>query len=239
MNDLQDLKTLIDSFVAYRNILVPLQESLHSVVESYGSIKDDISHLEQTFGGQTKVQLDKIYSTLSQQAKSSSELSDRIDKFLTGSDRYTKMIAETMEKFSQIEDRLSAVDQIERKAEEQIKRLDGIINEKKVNYNIKDLEKRLESYDKNIEKVSEFINKDVARVLQENAKKIDDIRKDNEILSNTLSAQEKTVETLIATFRETNSLLRDSVEKSDVNEAYLFDVLDKWATSRKIKFKKQ
>ena len=108
-----------------------------------------------------------------------------------------------------------------------------------INYNLKDLEKRLESYDRNIEKVSEFINKDVARVLQENGKKIDDIRKDNEVLSNTLSAQEKTVETLIATFRETNSLLRDSVEKSDVNEAYLFEVLDKWATSRKIKFKRQ
>ena len=144
MNNTEDLKALIDSFLAYRNILVPLQESLHSAVESYGSIKDDISRLEQTFGGQTKAQLDKIYLTINQQARSSAEMSEKIDKFVAGIDRYTKMMADTNEKFSNIEEKLLTINAIEKNAEEQIQRLDAIINEKKINYNIKDLQKTLE-----------------------------------------------------------------------------------------------
>lgn len=237
MNNTEDLKALIDSFLAYRNILVPLQESLHSAVESYGSIKDDISRLEQTFGGQTKAQLDKIYLTINQQARSSAEMSEKIDKFVAGIDRYTKMMADTNEKFSNIEEKLLTINAIEKNAEEQIQRLDAIINEKKINYNIKDLQKTLESYNKNVERVSDFINKDVAKVLQDNGKKIDEIKRDNELLSESLKSQGQTVDSLISAFRETNSLLRKSIESEDVNESYIFDILDKWASSRRVKIK--
>lgn len=237
MNNTEDLKALIDSFLAYRNILVPLQESLHSAVESYGSIKDDIARLEQTFGGQTKAQLDKIYSTINQQAKSSAEMSDKIDKFVAGIDRYTKMMADTNEKFSNIEEKLLTINAIEKNAEEQIVRLDAIINEKKINYNIKDLQKTLENYNKNVERVSDFINKDVAKVLQDNGKKIDDIKRDNDLLAESMKSQGQTVDTLISVFRETNSLLRKTMENEDVNESYIFDILDKWASSRKVKIK--
>ena len=35
-----------------------------------------------------------------------------------------------------------------------------------------------------------------------------------------------------------NELLKKIVEKQDVNEAYIFDILDKWAEDRKVKIKK-
>ena len=47
----------------------------------------------------------------------------------------------------------------------------------------------------------------------------------------------KVLDKLSETYKETNALLRKIVEKEDVNEAYIFDVLDKWAQSRKVKIK--
>ena len=236
---MNEFKELIDSFIAYRNILTPLQESLRSVVESYGSIKDDLTRLDKTFSGETKQQLDKIYSTLSAQAKSSQELAQKIEKFSESSDKYIQAVTEMTNKFSGIEQKLRAVDELEKTAEAQLSRLDEIIEEKRVSYNVKDLQRTLDSYNKNVEKVSEFINKDIALVLQQNGKTIDEIRRENESLSKEVAQQNKTVAELIGTFRETTSLLRKSVDSESVNEEYLFDILDKWASDRKVKIKKK
>ena len=43
------IKELIDSFIAYRNLLAPLQESLHSVSKSYEEIRNDLDNLTKTF----------------------------------------------------------------------------------------------------------------------------------------------------------------------------------------------
>lgn len=239
MSEMNEFKELIESFVAYRNILTPLQESLRSVVESYGSIKDDLTRLDKTFSGETKQQLDKIYSTLASQAKSSQDLAQKIEKFATSSDRYVQAIEEMTAKFSSIEEKLRAVDELEKGAEAQLKRLDTIIDEKRVSYNVKDLQRSLDAYNKNVEKVSEFINKDIASVLQQNGKTIEEVRRENEALSREVSEQNKTVNELIGTFRETTTLLRKTVESESVNEEYLFDVLDRWASDRKVKIKKK
>ena len=237
MNETNGLKELIEAFTAYRNVLTPLQQNLNTVVESYGSIKDDLNRLDKTFSGETKTQLDKIYVTLNSQAKSSQELAAKIDRFSQSSEKYEQAVADMTGKFASIEKRLSDIDALESKAEEQLKRLDEIANEKKISYNVKDLQKTLDQYNKNVEKVSEFINKDVASVLTENGKKIDGIKKEHEVLSVIVAEQSKTVAELLLAFRETGSLLRQSVEKEQVNEEYLFAVLDKWANARKIKIK--
>lgn len=239
MSEMNEFKELIDGFLAYRNILTPLQESLRSVVESYGSIKDDLARLDKTFSGETKQQLDKIYSTLASQAKSSQDLADKIEKFSSSSDRYVQAIAGMTAKFSSIEEKLATVDGLEKSAEAQLARLDAIIEEKKVSYNVKDLQRSLDAYNKNVEKVSEFINKDIASVLQQNGKAIEEVRKENELLSREVSEQNKSVTELVGAFRETTAVLRKTVESESVNEEYLFDVLDRWASDRKVKIKKK
>lgn len=239
MSEINEFKELIDSFLAYRNILTPLQESLRSVVESYGSIKDDLTRLDKTFSGETKQQLDKIYATLASQAKSSQELAQKIETFASSSDRYVRAVENMTAKFSSIEEKLRTVDDLEKSAEAQLSRLDAIIEEKKVSYNVKDLQKSLDAYNKNVEKVSEFINKDIASVLQQNGKAIEEVRKENEALSREVGEQNKTVNELVGAFRETTSLLRKTVESESVNEEYLFDILDKWASDRKVKVRKK
>ena len=47
------------------------------------------------------------------------------------------------------------------------------------------------------------------------------------------------MESLIEEYKATNAFLRKIVENNDVNESYLFDVLDKWAQDRKVKIKKK
>ncbi|MBR1748124.1 MAG: hypothetical protein IJ735_08005 [Clostridia bacterium] len=236
--ELKELQELIDAFVAYRDVLTPLQENLRSVVDAYGGIRADVERLDRTFSGETKAQLEKIYASLSTQAKSSRELTEKIDEFSKSGVRYGQAVSDMTEKFSAIEQRLKSIDEMERAAEEQLARLDKIVNEKKVSYNVKDLQKSLEKYNQNVERVSEFINRDVAAVLTENGKRIEEIRRENEAMSAALAEQNKTVKELIHAFRETTETLRNTVEGERVNEEYIFTILDKWAASRKVKVKK-
>ena len=153
MSEVKELQELIEAFVAYREVLTPLQENLRSVADAYGGIKSDVERLDKTFSGETKVQLDKIYQSLSNQAKSSRELTEKIDAFAKAGERFSQAVAEMTNKFSAIEERLNAIDKLEKTAEEQLARLDNVVNEKKVTYNVKDLQKSLDQYNKNVERV--------------------------------------------------------------------------------------
>ena len=238
MSEVNKLQELIDAFIAYREVLTPLSENVKAVADAYGGIKADVEKLDKTFSGDAKNQLDKIYNSLSQQAKSSRELTQKIDEFARSGEKFGQVVGEMTEKFAVIEQRLAAVDQLEKTAEEQLARLDAIVNEKKVSYNVKDLQRSLDQYNKNVERISDFINQDVAGVLQENGKKIEEIKKENEAMNRSLAEQNKTVQELLSAFRETTDVLKNTVEGEAVNEAYLYDVLDKWAASRKVKTKK-
>ena len=54
-----------------------------------------------------------------------------------------------------------------------------------------------------------------------------------------ISGEKKAVEQLAAEYRETVRLLRSAVESNDVNMAYIYDILDKWAEDRKVRTKKK
>lgn len=43
------IKELIDSFIAYRNLIAPLQDSLNSVSKSYEEIRNDLDNLTKVF----------------------------------------------------------------------------------------------------------------------------------------------------------------------------------------------
>ena len=48
MND-NSVKELIDSFIAYRNMIAPLEESLRQVSKTYGEIREDLDSLSKNF----------------------------------------------------------------------------------------------------------------------------------------------------------------------------------------------
>ena len=238
MSDINDIKQLIDSFSAYRNVLTPLQESLHSLAETYSAIREDLDNLSKSLSGNAGGQLEKIHSTLAQQAKSGQELIRRIDEYAESGEKYSRAVADMTKRFEQIADRLSAIDQIEKTAEAIMGRLEELVEEKRASYNVKELQRSLDTYNKNVEKISEFINKDIATVLQQNADKIESIRRENEALASVVGEQGKAVSELTAMFAETSVLLRQAVERGAVNEEYIFDAFDKWAVDRKVKIKK-
>ena len=129
---------------------------------------------------------------------------------------------------------MRAVNELETKAEEQIGKLDAILEEKKRSYNVRELQKTLDNYNANVQKVSEFINKDVAESLANNYQKLDGIRNGNETLTKLIETENAKVDTLLATYKSTNELLKRVVEEEDLNEDYIFDILDKWAKTRKV-----
>ena len=238
MND-NSLKELIDSFIAYRNLIAPLQESLHAVSKTYGEIRDDLDALSKNFSGSAAGQLDRVHSILNSQAKSGQELSRRIDEYAQSGEKYSKAVSEMSSRFSQVVNRIDSLQEIENSARSQIERIDTLIAEKKSSYNLKELQKSLDGYNTNVEKISDFINKDIASVLTGNAEKIETIRRENEELSKAVAEQSRDIATLTATFAETTALLKKVVEGSTVNEEYLFDAFDKWASDRKVKIKKK
>lgn len=233
-----ELRQLSESFRSYRNVLKPLQESLSALANSFDYLNNDLNRLENTLGQDTRSQIEKIYSTIKTQEQNNIKLTESIDNFLKSSENYEKRIEQLSTKFTLIEEKINLINSLENQAEGQLKKLEKIIDEKKLNYNVKDLQKSLEVYNKNVEKISEFINGDVAEVLVNNGKKIDLIKKSNEELTTMLSTQSADVSELLTTYKTTNTLLKNMVEKDTVNEEYIFDLLDKWAEKRKVKIKK-
>ena len=233
------IKDLIESFIAYRNLIAPLQESLHSVSKTYEEIREDLDNLSRSFSGNSANQLEKVHATLNAQAKSGQELTRRIDEYAQSGERYAQAVKDMTSRFSSVVQRIDSLQEIEKSARSQIERIENLIEEKKSSYNLKELQKSLDGYNTNVEKISDFINRDIASVLTGNAEKIELIRKENEELQRAVSEQGKDIATLIATFAETTALLKKVVEGSTVNEEYLFDAFDKWAADRKVKIKKK
>ena len=232
------IKDLIDSFIEYRNLIAPLQESLHAVSKTYGEIRDDLDNLSKNFSGNAANQLERVHSTLNAQAKNGQELSRRIDEYAQSGEKYAQAVNDMSSRFTQVVNRIDSLQEIEKSARSQIERIDALIDEKKSSYDLKGLQKSLDGYNTNVEKISDFINKDIAAVLKDNADKIEAIRKENEELGKLVAQQGKDIATLISMFTQSTALLKKVVEGSTVNEQYLFDVLDKWAADRKVKIKK-
>ena len=233
------MKELIDSFISYRNLIAPLQDSLHSVSKTYEEIRTDLDNLTKSLSGNAAGQLEKIHATINAQAKSGQELNRRIEEYASSGEKYAQAVQEMSARFSQVVSRIDSLAEIEKSAQNQLARIDALIAEKRSSYNLKELQKSLDSYNTNVEKISDFINKDIASVLKQNADKIEEIRRENEALSETVSQQSRDIATLISEFSNTSALLKKLVEGSSVNEEYLFDAFDKWAADRKVKIKKK
>lgn len=233
------IKELIDSFIEYRNVIAPLQDSLHTVSKTYEEIRNDLDNLTKSFNGNATSQLEKVHATLSAQARSGQELGRRIEEYASSGEKYAQAVSEMSSKFSEVVGRIDTLSQIEKGAQEQLARIDSLIAEKRSTYDLKGLQKSLDVYNTNVKKVSDFINKDIASVLKQNADKIDAIRKENEELSTAVAAQGKDIATLIEQFSVTSALLKKLVEGSTVNDEYLFDAFDRWAADRNVKIKKK
>ena len=234
----KEINALIDAFVGYREMLVPIQSDLNEFLNTYNSLQTDIDKLSNSFSNDAKAKLDEIYKSLAAQAQKSEELTKKVDQFLKSSTKYTTEVEKLITTFEGIQDRISAVNEIEKKAEAQISRLDSIIEEKKRSYNLKELEKSLDSYNSNLQAVGDFVNKNVAENIVNNSKMIQSIKDGNDSIAKRLEEEKKSISELTMIYKASNELLKKVVENQDVNEEYIFDIIDKWAESRNLKIKK-
>ena len=236
--DNSEVNALIDAFVGYREMLVPIQADMHEFLETYGALKNDVDKLNNAFSGDVQARLSEIYKNLASQAEKSEELTRKVDQFLKSSEKYTEGVSNLISMFQNIENRISSVNELESQAEAQIGRLDTIIEEKRRNYDLKDLKKSLDSYNANLQTVGDFINKDVAENIISNTASIKQIKEGNENIAKRLEEEKQSIDVLAETYKSSNALLKKIVEKQDVNEEYIFDILDRWAEDRKVKIKK-
>ena len=237
--DNNEVNALIDAFVGYREMLVPIQADMHEFLNTYVAMKNDVDKLDEAFSGDVQAKLSEIYKLLASQAEKSEELVRKVDQFLRMSGKYTEGVENIISKFESVQARLSVVDDLERRAEEQIGKLDTIIEEKRRNYNLKELEKSLEVYNANLGQVADFINRDVAENIVSNTKAIQSIKDGNENIAKRLEEERKSIDSLAESYNSSNELLKKIVEKQDVNEEYIFEILDRWAETRKVKTKKK
>ena len=236
--DNKEISSLIDAFVGYRDLLVPIQSDLNEFASTYTMLRSDIEKLSNSFSNDAKSKLDEIYRSLAAQAQKSEELTRKVDQFLKSSTKYTEEVDKLIGTFENINKRISGINEIENKAQAQIEKLDSIMEEKKKNYNLKDLEKSLDSYNTNLQAVSNFINKDIAENLVNNTKMIQSIKDGSDNILNRLKEEQKDIDDLIISYKTSNNLLKKISENNDVNEEYIFDIIDKWAESRNVKLKR-
>lgn len=84
-----EIKELLNAFKDYRDMMLPMQESLKEMVDTYDSIHEDIEKLNGTVGDSVSNKLNRIYESMSQQAKKSEMLSDAINNFVKNSEGYS------------------------------------------------------------------------------------------------------------------------------------------------------
>ncbi|MGN0960762.1 MAG: hypothetical protein ACI4PF_01020 [Christensenellales bacterium] len=233
-----EIKTLITTFKEYRDLLTPIEQNLKAFSNSFGSIKDDIQNLNNSFDGNLQAKLDKIYKELSSQADKAKSLSSEVDRFMASSSKYISSVDSLINICNKIESKLTTVDNLQSKAETQIEKLDAIIEEKKKSYDIKQLEKNLATYNVGVQKVSEYINKDVAESLKSSSDTIKQIQDKNNSIFEAIINEKGSIDKLIESYNHSNELLKKIVEGNDVNEEYIFEILDRWAEDRKLKIKK-
>lgn len=234
-----EVNALIDAFVGYREMLLPIQADMHEFLETYGAMKNDVDKLNTAFSGDVQAKLSEIYKLLASQAEKSEALTRKVDEFLKSSNKYTEEVDHLISMFENIQTRISDVNELEAKAEEQIGRLDSLIEEKRRNYDLKDLKKSLDAYNANLQSVGDFINRDVADNIVSNTKSIQEIKGGHENIAKRLEEEKQSIDTLANAYVSSNELLKKIVEKNDVNEEYIFDILDKWAASRNVKTKRK
>lgn len=239
MEDNTQLQQLIQAFQGYRELLTPLQENMRGLSDAFDSLKSDVAKLNEVFSGGLNSRFDAMSATLEKQAVKSTEMVQTIERFTRESGKYFGGMSSVLTTLEKAEQKLGAVEELENTVKGQIKKLDAMIEDKRINYNVKDLQKTLDAYNANVKKMSDFINKDVAESLAQNAKEIERIKRENETVSQKLEDEQATLDQLLEIFRASNEMLKSVVDKQDVNEAYIFDILDKWAVSRKVKIKKQ
>ena len=238
MEQSTDLNALITAFLGYRDLLAPVLESLAQFVDTYDSLRNDIDRLNDAFSDDAKGKLQEIYETLAKQAARSGDLATQIDRFVSLGANYVKEMAKLETALDKAQDSLATVGELDKKAEEQLQRLDVIIAEKRTNYNVKDLQRSLENYNNTVQKVSDFINKDVGEALTSGNSKLDAIRSQNEVIAKELGRKDQAVAELTEEYKLNNRLLTKLVEQNDVDRAYLYELLDAWADERGVKRKR-
>lgn len=236
--DNNEVKLLITTFKEYRDLLTPIEQNLKEFSLSFDSISSDLKNLNTSFDGNVQNKLDQIYKELSSQADKARTLTSQVDTFMSSTTKYVASIDKLLSLYTRIEEKIGVVDKIQNEAESHIEKLNNIIEEKKKTYNLKQLEKNLETYNIGVQKVSEYINHDVADTLSSSNEKISQITDKNDSIYQALLEEKSSIDKLVENYNQSNQLLKKVVENNDVNEAYIFEILDKWADSRKVKIKK-
>ena len=78
-------------------------------------------------------------------------------------------------------------------------------------------------------------NKDVAENIVSNTRAIQSIKDGNENIAKCLQDEKKSIDALAEAYVSSNEVLKKLVEKQDVNEEYIFEILDRWAEDRRVK----
>ena len=238
MENNQEIKKLIDVFTEYRNLITPIESNLRNFASTFESMQEDITKLNNSFDGNVQNKLDNLYKEISKQFEKSKDLTTQIDNFSLKTNKFINQLENLMKVFTEIEGSINSINDIEKKADMQLDKLNTLMFEKRKNYDVKELEKNLDSYNQNIQKINEYINKDVANTLKENTETIKTIKDKNESVLQTLTEEKTDLNELIKVYTENNNLLKQIVASNDVNEEYIFDILDKWALTRGVKTKK-
>lgn len=233
-----NIQELINAFLGYRDMLAPVLDSLTQFVDTYRGLREDIGTLNNAFEGDVAGKLERIYQDLSKQAARSADLSAQIDRFVSMGARYVEEVGKLSAAMGKMQEGLDKVGDMEKRVDEQLSKLDAIVEEKRNNYNVKELQRSLENYNANVQKVSDFVNKDVSKGLAESTSRLDGIRSQSDNIVKELGKQGEDIEALLGEYRANNALLKKLVEQKDVDEAYLFDALDRWAKDRGVKTKK-
>jgi len=234
----KELNQLITSFKGYRDTLAPIQKNLGDFADTYETMKTSIEKLNESFAGDMKRTLEDLFKQMTTQSGKANDLSSHIEKLTNSASKYTGEVSKLVAILERVEGRLGSLVELEGRAEAQIGRLDELLAERAKSYNLKELQQSLDRYSGEVKKVAGFINNDIGSVLVDSVDSLNNMKGGVEALVKKREGESATLKQLVDSYKTTEQYLKNITENNDVNEAYMFDILDKWAESRRVKTKK-
>lgn len=233
----EEIQKLIETFVMQTQEMKKVNENLNNFLSVFSVAKERIEKLEIKQDSNITNEIEELSKRVNQVNNQSEILSNNFADYIALSEKFNETILSLGNRFSELENKITKLEQTESNITSSLKKLDTI-SEDVSHFRVDSLTEKLSLFDNVVSEVKNSLNGKVSENLEKNNSIMLSLQKDfNEKLSK-INSTGSSLEKIAEQSTTTNAVLNKILDKNEIDKSYLYDLLDEWSESRKLKIKK-
>ncbi len=233
----EEIQKLIETFVMQTQEMKKVNENLNNFLSVFSVAKERIEKLEIKQDSNITNEIEELSKKVNQVNNQSEILSNNFADYIALSEKFNETILSLGNRFSELENKITKLEQTESNITSSLKKLDTI-SEDVSHFRVDSLTEKLSLFDNVVSEVKNSLNGKVSENLEKNNSIMLSLQKDfNEKLSK-IDSTGSSLEKIAEQSTTTNAVLNKILDKNEIDKSYLYDLLDEWSESRKLKIKK-